>query len=152
MQAAVDVEKPQNPIETTHDCRFCWMCRQACPVGHVTARETYTPHGWALLIDSAKRGTIAWTDETVAALYACADCGLCRAHCITDRPLPDAIAAARAELVAQGKAPAAVMELNDRLIRTGSVDGESGAGRAVSPAATGDVAAPPVSARRISYQ
>jgi Fe-S oxidoreductase len=121
MQAAVDVEKPADPIETTEDCRYCWMCRQACPVGHVTARETLTPHGWALTIASVKRGAIAWNDETVDVLYSCADCGLCRAHCITDRPLPDAIAATRAQLVATGKAPAIVRELEERLKRFGSL-------------------------------
>ena len=39
------------PITTEQDCRFCWMCRHVCPVGHVTKRETLTPHAWALLID-----------------------------------------------------------------------------------------------------
>jgi len=120
-QAAVDIAKPVDPVETTEDCRYCWMCRQACPVGHVTARETLTPHGWALTIASVKRGAIGWNDETVDVLYACADCGLCRSHCITDRPLPDAIAATRAELVKIGKAPAIVGVLNERLLRSGSV-------------------------------
>jgi len=118
MSAAVDVAQPKNPIDTTEDCRFCWMCRQACPVGHVTARETLTPHGWALTIDSVKRGNLTWTAETIDVLYSCADCGLCRAHCITDRPLPEAITAVRAELVAKGQAPAIVEELNQRFLRT----------------------------------
>jgi Fe-S oxidoreductase len=148
MQAAVDVAQPKNPIDTTEDCRFCWMCRQACPVGHVTARETLTPHGWALTIDAVKRGHIAWTDETIDVLYACADCGLCRAHCITDRPLPEAITAVRAELVAKGQAPAIVEELNQRLLRDGSVYGKL----AIDPAAS-NVAAPPTSpARRVDLE
>jgi Fe-S oxidoreductase len=138
MQAAVDVAKPKNPVETTEECRYCWMCRQACPVGHVTARETLTPHGWALTIASVRRGTIAWTDEAVDVLYACADCGLCRAHCITDRPLPDAIVATRAEIVRSGKAPAIVKELNERLRRSGTLY----SGRATAAAAS-DVAAAP---------
>ena len=100
---------------TTENCRFCWMCRHACPVGHVSHRETYTPHAWALTIESVRRGQLAWNDEAVSVLYACADCGLCQAHCATDQPLPDAIAAARAEVVAAGKAPRAVYELERRL-------------------------------------
>jgi Fe-S oxidoreductase len=91
------------------------MCRHACPVGHVTHRETLTPHAWALTIESVKRGQLEWNDESVAVLYACADCGLCQSHCATDQPLPDAIAAARAEVVAAGKAPSAVYELDERL-------------------------------------
>jgi Fe-S oxidoreductase len=128
MQAVVDVEKPVEAIATTEDCRYCWMCRHACPVGHVTQRETLTPHGWALTIASVRRGTLRWNDETVDALYACADCGLCRAHCITDRPLPDAIAAARAEVVAAGLAPAVVYRLKEELERRGIPNGARGEG------------------------
>ena len=47
------------PVPTTENCRFCWMCRQACPVGHVSHRETYTPHAWALTIESVKRGQLS---------------------------------------------------------------------------------------------
>lgn len=98
-------------LQTTDGCRFCWMCRHACPVGHVTARETYTPHAWALLIESVARNQVAWNRETADVIYACADCGLCQAHCATDQPLPDAINATRVELVAGGLAPAAVYDL-----------------------------------------
>jgi Fe-S oxidoreductase len=111
-------------VQPTEGCRFCWMCRHACPVGHVTARETYTPHAWALLIESVARGQIAWNRESVDVMYACADCGLCQAHCATDQPLPDAINTARVQLAAAGLAPAAIYEL-DRQWRaraeTGSV-------------------------------
>jgi len=100
---------------TTEGCRYCWMCRQACPVGHVTAREPHTPHAWALTIESVKRGQLTWNPETVELLYACADCGLCRAHCATDRPLPDAIAAARAEVAAAGSALPVVYDLDARM-------------------------------------
>jgi Fe-S oxidoreductase len=116
-------------VPTTENCRFCWMCRHACPVGHVTHRETFTPHAWALEIESVRRGQIAWDPSTTSVLYACADCGLCRAHCATDQPLPDAIAAARAEVVAAGAAPAAVYDVERRL------RAQAGAARP-SPAAT----------------
>jgi Fe-S oxidoreductase len=90
------------------------MCRHVCPVGHVTSRETLTPHAWALTIESVRRGQLAWNEETAAVMYACADCGLCQTHCVTDQPLPDAIAAARADIVRRGHAPAAVLELQRR--------------------------------------
>jgi Fe-S oxidoreductase len=96
-------------------CRYCWMCRHVCPVGHVTHRETLTPHGWALIMASVERGLLSWNADTVGALYACADCGLCRTHCVTDQPLPDAIVAARAALVAKGLAPQAVYDLEGAL-------------------------------------
>ncbi len=111
MGVAVEVK---DPLQTTEDCRYCWMCRHVCPVGHVTQRETLTPHGWALTIASVKRGTLRWNEDSVGVLYACADCGLCRAHCVTDRPLPDAIAAARAEVASAQLAPRVVYELDEK--------------------------------------
>jgi Fe-S oxidoreductase len=105
----VDVEA------TTEGCRYCWMCRQACPVGHVTARETYTPHAWALSIESVKRGQLQWTPEVTDVLWACADCGLCQAHCVTDRPLPEAIVATRTGVAARGQAVPAVRVIDEKL-------------------------------------
>lgn len=105
----------ENPIDTTENCRYCLMCRHVCPVGHVTRLETLTPHGWGLTIQSVKRGLLAWNEDTVTALYSCADCGTCRAHCVTDQPLPTAIAAARAEVVAAEGAPEAVRRVGEML-------------------------------------
>lgn len=103
-------------IETIDNCRYCLMCRHTCPVGHVTHLESLTPHGWALLIASTRRGLATWQTETVDVLYKCADCGNCHTHCVTEQPLPEAIAAARAEVVRLGLAPAVVGEL-DRALR-----------------------------------
>lgn len=99
------------PLLTADNCRYCLMCRHVCPVGHVTHRETLTPHGWGLTIASKRRGLLDWNASSVEAMYSCADCGCCRAHCVTDQPLPNAIAAARADIVAQGLAPEAVYEV-----------------------------------------
>jgi Fe-S oxidoreductase len=86
----------------------------------VTHVETYTPHAWALTIESVARGQLAWDRDTVDVLYACADCGLCRAHCVTDRPLPDAIAAARAEVVRAGRGLPRIAEIDARLATFGN--------------------------------
>lgn len=127
MSTTTDLTHPSDLETTTEGCRFCWMCRQACPVGHVTRRETLTPHGWGLLISSERRGMVSWTDDDVVqAVYSCADCGLCQTHCATDQPLPDAIAAARAAIVAAGAAPATVTELHERLARWGNPYAEVG--------------------------
>ena len=104
-------------IETTDNCRYCLMCRHVCPVGHVTRLETLTPHGWGLLIASERRGLVTWNASSVDKLFSCADCGACRAHCVTDQPLPNAIAAARSEVVDLDLAPAAVYAVNKALIR-----------------------------------
>jgi Fe-S oxidoreductase len=105
----------QTVTATIENCRYCLMCRHVCPVGHVTRRETLTPHGWGLTITSVRRGLLTWNQDTVDVLYSCADCGTCRAHCVTDQPLPDAIATTRAEIAAQGLAPAAVYEVHKAL-------------------------------------
>ena len=107
---------PQQTVTATiENCRYCLMCRHVCPVGHVTRRETLTPHGWGLTIASVERDLLAWNQDTVDVLYSCADCGTCRAHCVTDQPLPDAITATRAEVASQNLSPAMVYEIHDAL-------------------------------------
>jgi Fe-S oxidoreductase len=105
----------QTVTATIENCRYCLMCRHVCPVGHVTRRETLTPHGWGLTIASVQRGLLSWNQDVVDVLYSCADCGTCRAHCVTDQPLPDAIAETRAEVTAHSLAPAAVYEVHKSL-------------------------------------
>jgi Fe-S oxidoreductase len=119
----MNVEKimqQQTVTATIENCRYCLMCRHVCPVGHVTRKETLTPHGWGLTIASVQRGLLTWNPETVGVLYSCADCGTCRAFCVTDQPLPDSIAATRAEIAAQGLAPVAVQEIYTALQEWGN--------------------------------
>jgi Fe-S oxidoreductase len=125
------IEHIPHPIEATHGCRYCWMCRHVCPVGHVTHRETHTPHAWALMIDAQSRGTLTWNEDSTNELYACADCGMCRTHCVTDQSLPDAIAAARASVAKSGVAPKAVYTLHEKLQKWGNPYQE---GTSVKPA------------------
>jgi Fe-S oxidoreductase len=89
-------------------------------VGHVTRKETLTPHGWGLTIASMKRGVLPWDEEAADVIYSCADCGNCRSHCVTNQPLPAAIAATRAELVQKNLAPAAVYEIDAALQEWGN--------------------------------
>src|SRR5512143_627674 len=100
--------------------RYCLMCRHVCPVERVTKREATTPHGWALLIASVIRGSLQWDADTVDTLYQCSDCATCQANCATDRPLPAALKAARAEVVRLGKQPASVMEIDRKLHEWGN--------------------------------
>ena len=96
------------------------MCRHVCPVERVTKREATTPHGWALLIASVIRGSLQWDADTVDTLYQCSDCASCQANCATDRPLPAALKAARAEVVRLGKQPASVIEIDRKLREWGN--------------------------------
>ncbi|MBM3213393.1 (Fe-S)-binding protein [Candidatus Poribacteria bacterium] len=117
------------------NCRYCLMCRHVCPVGHVTRRESLTPHGWGLLIASVERGLIAWDEKTVDVLYACADCGTCRANCVTDQALPDAIALARQSVISAGLMPDVVADLDARLRQFGNPYGEPSSSDPVAKAA-----------------
>ncbi|MCL4264379.1 MAG: (Fe-S)-binding protein [Anaerolineae bacterium] len=106
-----------NAIPTLENCRFCLMCRHVAPVGMVTNQEALTPHGMALLVTSQQRGLVEWNAETVGIVFSEVDGGNSRAHCATDQPFEEAIAAVRAELVAQGLAPTAVTQLQEQLTR-----------------------------------
>ena len=105
----------ENVIDVTEQCRHSLMCRHVCPVGNITRVETLTPHGWAQLIALERRGLSSWNEQTVAALYKCADCGNCRSHCVYSNPLPEGIAAARALVAGQGLAPRIVYEIGELL-------------------------------------
>lgn len=101
------------------------------------ANEAVTPHGIALVVASQRRGLVQWDEESVRVVYAEPDGGNCRAHCVTDQPLPAAVAAVRADLVDKGLAPDVVYELRNRLMRSRSVFGS----QLPEPAAAqGDVA------------
>jgi|GEM_PF-430742 len=104
--------------------RYCLMCGQACPVRRVTKNEATSPHGWALLVASVNRGLLSWNEETVDVLYQCADCGNCQGNCATDRPLPYALMAARAQVVELGQTPAIVRLLDQNLRAWGNPFGQ----------------------------
>ena len=110
----------EDVILTTENCRYCLMCRHIAPVEKVTYKETLSPHGWALIIASVRRGLLAWDEDTVDAVYSAPDGGNSRAHCVTNQPLPEAIAAARAEIAQQGLAPAVCYEINTALEKWGT--------------------------------
>ena len=110
----------QTVKQTTELCRHCLMCRHVCPVTHVTRTEATSPHGWGILVASVERGVVEWNQDNVDVLYQCADCGLCQSFCVTDQPLPLALNAARADVVAQQKAPGIVYELQQKLQQWGN--------------------------------
>lgn len=105
----------QDPVTTTENCRYCLMCRHVSPVERVTHEESLTPHGWALTIASVRRGLLTWDEDTVDRLYSAPDGGNSRAHCVTNQPLPEAIAATRADVASQQLAPAVVYEVDEAL-------------------------------------
>ncbi len=111
----------QELINTTADnCRYCLMCRHLASVELVTHKETLSPHGWGILIASERRGLMEWDEDSVSAMYAAPDNGNSRAHCVTDQPLPEIIAAVRADLVQKKLAPEVVYELEKKFKKWGN--------------------------------
>ena len=127
----------ENVIDTTENCRYCLMCRHVAPVGHVTFQETYTPRGVALTVASQRRGLIDWNAESVGIIYSESDSGESRAHCVTDQPFHEAIAAVRAEIAGAGLAPQIVYDVHKKLEQWRTPFAE----QSVSPTTeTGDIA------------
>lgn len=102
-------------LHTIKGCRFCWMCRHLCPVGLVTGRESNTPRAKALLLDMEQKGT---TDMQVYAeeMFQCALCASCAFNCETGYEPPVYIREARRNIVANGLAPDAVMNVIEKLM------------------------------------
>lgn len=111
------------PIATLENCRYCLMCRHVDPLSHVTFDEALTPHGIALTIASQKRGLIDWDDATIELVFSELDNDNARAHCVTDQPFSDAVAAIKAELVEAGRMPPAVRKMQEQLETHGSAFG-----------------------------
>jgi Fe-S oxidoreductase len=107
-------------LQTIESCRFCFMCRHVCTAGVVSGRESDTPRGRALILFKILKGHADYTPELIDAVYRCCLCGLCETWCKADCSPPAAALAARADLVAQGKAPLAAETIRNQLLQTGN--------------------------------
>jgi fumarate reductase (CoM/CoB) subunit B len=87
----------------TELCEFCpKMCRFACPVSEVTAREALTPWGKVSLAALAGRAP----DTSAALAFAgCTGCLRCQTYCAHGNDVPAVLYAARATAVRAGSAP-----------------------------------------------
>lgn len=80
-------------------CVLCpRLCRDACPVATGSAREAAVPTWIATVLREweARRLPASVAREAVT---LCTDCGACRDACHLDRPLPELLRRARAELL-----------------------------------------------------
>lgn len=105
---------------TIEACRFCFMCRHVCTAGVVSGKESDTPRGRGLILFKALKGHIEYGRDTVETLYRCCLCGLCQTWCKAGCSPPDAVLAARADVVAQGKEPETVRQIQQHLLATGN--------------------------------
>jgi Fe-S oxidoreductase len=105
---------------TIEACRFCFMCRHVCTVGVISGKESDTPRGKGLILFKLLKGHIEYGPELVDTLYRCCLCGLCQTWCKAGCEPPEAVLAARADVVAQGKEPESVRQIKEHLLTTGN--------------------------------
>ena len=106
--------------ETIDACRFCFMCRHVCTVGVISGKESDIPRGKGLILFKTLKGHIDYEPDTIDTLYRCCLCAVCEAWCKADYRPTEAVLAARADIVAQDKAPGAVRQIKDQLLQTGN--------------------------------
>jgi Fe-S oxidoreductase len=90
-------------------CTYCpKLCRPACPVSTVEARETVTPWGKMRAMGEIGRGVVPTDEPHAAPAYACTGCMRCFELCDLDNPVADTLRDGRVEAVEKHVAPAAV--------------------------------------------
>lgn len=97
--------------ETIDSCKFCFMCRHACPTFLATRLDSHTPRGYALLLAEIRDGAAKWSEAIIDRFYQCSQCGLCRQDCEYHWPEDELVRHAREEIVRSGLSPARVKEL-----------------------------------------
>lgn len=94
-------------------CVYCpKLCRAACPVADVEARETVTPWGKMSAAWMVARGDLPLDEAHAAPAWACSGCLACRERCDHKNPVANTLYDARADFFDQ--APAAVRVVAER--------------------------------------
>ena len=106
--------------ETIEACRFCFMCRHVCTGGVGSGKESDTPRGKGLILFKALKGHVDYSADTIDTLYRCCLCGLCQTWCKAECKPPEAVLAARADVVVQGREPEAVRQIKESLLSVGN--------------------------------
>ncbi len=99
--------------ETIDSCKFCFMCRHACPTFLATKLDSHTPRGYALLLAEIRDGVTKWSGSVVDRFYQCSQCGLCREDCAYHWPEDELVRNAREEIIKSELVPARVRALAD---------------------------------------
>jgi glycolate oxidase len=110
----------QDVKETLKSCRFCFMCRHACPTFLATKLDSHTPRGYALLLSQIDEGYRTWTKETAERFYQCSQCGLCREDCEYHWQEDELVRNAREEIINTAFLPEQVKTIAASIIQTGT--------------------------------
>ncbi|MDO5553611.1 MAG: (Fe-S)-binding protein [Planctomycetia bacterium] len=110
--------------ETIDACRFCWMCRHICPIGNATGQERNTARARALVLSFVARNCEK-LENIVDNIYECALCGACTRECMTGWDPVSVTTEARLNAALDGILPDSILQLIDRIEKTGNVFGET---------------------------
>jgi len=94
--------------EIMKNCRFCFMCRHACPTFLSTKLDSHTPRGYALMLSEISTGMRDWTVDFVRKFYQCSQCGLCREDCEFHWAEDDLVRHAREDIIEKNMEPEGV--------------------------------------------
>lgn len=110
----------KNHLNTIDACRYCPMCRHACPSEFIRYRESDTPRGRAILLHNVYRAGTEFDASAIEAIYNCFLCGACKSWCagydLGGYDIPELIKFARRDIVNKGLAPAIVEKIKVSLV------------------------------------
>ena len=110
----------QNNLNTLKACRYCPMCRQACPSEFISYRESDAPRGRAILLHGVYQGGKEFDVSTIDSIYNCFLCGACKSWCsgheLGGYDIPELIKFARKDIVSKGLAPQIVQDIRNSLV------------------------------------
>ncbi len=113
-------ELTKNNLDTIKACRYCPMCRQACPSEFISYRESDAPRGRAILLHNVYMAENEFNESTIQAIYNCFVCGSCMSWCAGFEAggyhIPELIKSARRDIVKRELAPGAVRQIRDSLV------------------------------------
>ncbi len=104
-------------------CRFCWMCRHICPVGNATGQERNTSRARALALSVVNRGAAELTPDIMDNIYECQMCEACTCDCATGWDPTYFTKEVRLQAALDGKTPAYINDMLDKVFATGNVYG-----------------------------
>lgn len=116
-----DAERAADLQKASEYCAICPnMCRFDCPVTRAERRESVSPAGKVRLVEMFRQEMLPRTPDLTRYLYDCADCRGCETWCpFPEVKVADIMAAARADALSRGVAPAEVTALLVGLRRYG---------------------------------
>jgi Fe-S oxidoreductase len=110
----------KNNLDTIEACRYCPMCRQACPSEFISYRESDTPRGRAMLLYSVCKAGKEYDEATIEAIFNCFVCGSCKSWCLGFEEggynIPELIKFARKDIVQRGKSPKIIEAIKTSLL------------------------------------